>query len=905
MFSDYLQRPWRQWAPHPKNRSQAAWSIGHSGAMAVARAALLGAVVAAGLLPAAAAAQAPTVARSLEDLTLTVGTGPHFVDLRGVYRGGPEECLAESSDESIITVSLKDGYDLTVTPVGVGDATVLLTASNEYGSVEHDFGVKVVHVAPAAVGALPDIELRVGDTVPTALAGAFSGEALGFAATSSMESVASVSVAGSTATVTAHAVGTTTVTVTATNTGGSAEQSFVVSVSDASPAAVGMLADLTIRVGDDPVAVDVAQAFSGTRLEFSAASSAEDLATVSISGAVATVMAVAAGTATVTVTAANSAGSAEQSFMVTVEDVPPAAGSLPDLTLITGGEAVLVDAADGFTGTALVYSASVSGDAVSVAVAGSQVTVVPLVEGQALVTVTATNTAGEATLSFGALVATDVAESDALENTVAALARGTLASITSALGSRFQAERMGAPQSASAAFAPGSANPFGASPQYGLSGAAVPAMMPLQGAGCCSGIGGAQAQPFGFGPASMSSGLQRLNGMSFAVPMRAAGSGGAVWTPAAEWTLWGHIDRQSFDGADYDGALTSFYIGADANFGDEWLAGVALSINAGDADYEFTSAQSSGTGDLDTDMVSVLPYVHWTIDELSEVWAITGAGWGDVDLKRSVTAEQGEADLSMWMLSAGGRRTLASGADWNFALSGDAGVLEMQTDDGAGIIDDMNISVGRVKVGFEGERYLVNNGGEVFSVFGQLSGRHDSGDGDTGSGVELAGGVRYDTVGRIRLEAKARLLSLHSAEDYEENGLSFSAMVLPRADGSGMSLALSSYLGAGMSANNASLEQGYGYSGRMEDFAPEMDRWGMDARLGYAVPVQRLSGLLTPFASFDMAGNDGHGLRMGMRYDLANRGGTMLNLEFTGGQQYDRYRRETLDMVQLRGELRF
>ena len=188
-----------------------------------------------------------------------------------------------------------------------------------------------------------------------------------------------------------------------------------------------------------------------------------------------------------------------------------------------------------------------------------------------------------------------------------------------------------------------------------------------------------------------------------------------------------------------------------------------------------------------------------------------------------------------------------------------------------------------------------------------IIGRHDSGDGDTGSGAELMGGVRYDTAGRIRFEAKARLLSMHSAEDYEENGISFSAMVRPRPDGSGMSLALSSYLGAGMSdGGRQPLEQGYGYPGQRQRFGPEIDPWGMHARFGYAMRVQRLSGFLTPFAQFDMAGDDGHGMRLGLRYDLANSGSsTMFNLEFTGGQEYDRLRGAAHNMVQLRCELRF
>ena len=883
-------------------------------AMSAGRVLLLAVVAVAWLAPQDAAAQAPRVIKSLEDLTLTPDTGTHVVDLRGVYWGAPEECLAESSDPGVVTAEVLNGYDLVLTVVGPGTATIVATASNEYGSVEHDFEVTVAHHPPMAVGKFPDYELRIGDVLPLELSGAFSGEALSYSAASSDESAATVSVAGSTATITAHKAGMASITVTASNSGGTAEQKVVLWILDQIPEAVGTLPDLTLMIGDDPVAVDVGHAFTGTALGFSAVSSAEGIATVSMASTTATVGAVAAGMATVTVTAMNSEGSADQAFVVTVEDIPPAAAvALPDISLVTGGEPALVDAATAFSGTSLVFTASASGDAVSVSMAGGHVSVAPLVEGEATVTVTATNSAGQASQSFTATVSTDAAESDALENTVAAIARGTLASINSAIGGRFRAERLGAPSSSASGFAPGAAGRFGPAgaglpgvwPQPGMSpGGAFPAG-PYGHAGYRAGPYGANGA--GYGSSMRSGGLQPLTGMSFAIPLNAAGSGGAVWTPAAEWTFWGHADRQGFDGDGFDGDLTSFYIGADANFGDNWLAGVALSHSSGDSDYKFTSAYASGTGELDTSMVSVLPYVRFSIDDRAEVWAIAGAGWGDVELDRSATALEGEADLSMWMLSAGGRRILASGDEWNFSLTGDAGILEMQTDGGVGIIDDMNVDVGRVKLAFEGERVISMEDGNRFSVFGQVGGRHDSGDGETGSGVELMGGVRYDTAGRIRVEAKARLLSLHSAGGYDENGVSLSAIVRPRADGTGASLALSSYLGAGMSANNASLEQGYGYPGRrMEDLGVETDAWGMDARIGYALKVRRLSGLLTPFASFDMAGNDGHGMRMGLRYDLAGQDSTtMLNLEFTSGQEYDRWLGETSNMVQLRGELRF
>ena len=367
--------------------------------VAAGQALLVVVFAAAGLVPNDAEAQAPIVVKPLEDLTLTVGTGPHLVDLRGVYYGELDKCEAVSSNQAVATVTLTAGYDVHVTPVGVGEATITATATNEDGSADHAFKVNVQHAPPAPVGELADLTITVGGDPVTvrgepAVAEAFSGSALMFSAVSSASDVASVSVADSAATVMAHAAGTATITVTASNSEGRAEQTFTVTakyeppapvgeLADLTitvrrdrhgargrhgndyrdgieqrgpaeqtftvtakyepPAPVGELADLTITVGGDPVAVDVAEAFSGSALMFSAASSASDVAGVSVADSAATVMAHAAGTATITVTASNSEGRAEQTFTVTAKYEPPApVGELADLTITVGGDPVAV-----------------------------------------------------------------------------------------------------------------------------------------------------------------------------------------------------------------------------------------------------------------------------------------------------------------------------------------------------------------------------------------------------------------------------------------------------------------------------------------------------------------------------------------------------------------------------------
>ena len=49
--------------------------------------------------------------------------------------------------------------------------------------------------------------------------------------------------------------------------------------------------------------------------------------------------------------------------------------------------------------------------------------------------------------------------------------------------------------------------------------------------------------------------------------------------------------------------------------------------------------------------------------------------------------------------------------------------------------------------------------------------RHDGGDAETGTGIEIGAGLRY-TVGTVTVEAQARTLVAHEAAGYKEWGAS-------------------------------------------------------------------------------------------------------------------------------------
>ena len=171
------------------------------------------------------------------------------------------------------------------------------------------------------------------------------------------------------------------------------------------PAPAGTLPNRTLAP-DDTLNVDVSQAFvdpDDDALTYTVSSSAPQMVTASVTGALVMLAAGSEGAATIRVTATDPGGlSAAQSFAVTVSSPanrpPEPVGALPPLTMQVDEAAVAVDVASAFRdpdGDLLTYRATSSTLAVAaVAVLGSTVTVAPAAEGTATVTVTATDAGG-------------------------------------------------------------------------------------------------------------------------------------------------------------------------------------------------------------------------------------------------------------------------------------------------------------------------------------------------------------------------------------------------------------------------------------------------------------------------------------------------------------------------------
>ena len=609
--------------------------------------------------------------------------------------------------------------------------------------------------------------------------------------------------------------------------------------------AVGTLPPLELVAGAAAAAVEVAQAFRGRVTAYSAVSSNPEAATVAVSGAVVTVSPVAEGTATIEVTARRATETATQTFVVTVVPALEAVGTLPPLELVAGRAPATVDLAPAFRGRVTAYAATSSNlEAATVAVSGAVLTVSPVAEGTATVEVTARNATETAIQSFVVTVVTDPAEVRVLEHTLAAFGRSLLASVTMTVEGRFAA-------------APGATT-------ITVAGRRLPVG---------TGAAGSWVGPGG-GRGGRLTGDDLLGGSHFLLALDAGQPDGAASEAGGarvRWTVWGSGDLQSFDGepergASYDGDLRTGHVGVDVG-GERWLAGAVMSRSAGRADYRF-SGVGTGSGRVATTLTSVQPYLRWTPRRGTAVWTILGAGGGSVENVRAhVEDRREESALSMRLGVVGGRQTLASVGRVELGLRGEVGVLRLDTGGGEEVIDGLGATVQRYRVGVETSHTTEWARGTTLTPFAVVGARHDGGDGQTGSGLELEGGIRLaDARTGVGLEARGRMLTLRTTGRYRERGLSVTALWTPGGtDDRGLSVAVTPRWGAAAGGADA-LWRERAIGDRLAPIAA--DAGAVDARVGYGIGL-RAGRVLTPFSEIGVRDDDHRRLRVGLRLTAA------------------------------------
>ena len=360
-------------------------------------------------------------------------------------------------------------------------------------------------------------------------------------------------------------------------------------------------------------------------------------------------------------------------------------------------------------------------------------------------------------------------------------------------------------------------------------------------------------------------GRELLLGSSFHL----AAGGGEAGGPG--YAAWGRMSVDGFDGeapADggtvrLDGEVTTGIFGADAEW-ERWLAGVALSVSSAEGTFDQPGVDS---GTVESTLTSVNPYVRYEASDRLSVWGLVGYGTGDMTIRGKSPVR---TDLMLRLGAAGARGVLLEADEdggIDLALRGDAFLVQMESEAAANTVET-KADASRLRLVLEAGRPFALGSGAVLTPMLELGLRHDGGDAETGTGVEVGGRIRYTDAGSgLTVEANARTLVAHEDSDYREWGAGGSVRLGTDASGRGLSLAFSPVWGTPSSGVDRlwSARDAAGLAPGGEFEAESR----LEGELGYGFGAFGGHGVVTPYAGLGLAEAGDRTWRAGTRWSLA------------------------------------
>ena len=372
--------------------------------------------------------------------------------------------------------------------------------------------------------------------------------------------------------------------------------------------------------------------------------------------------------------------------------------------------------------------------------------------------------------------------------------------------------------------------------------------------------------------------------------------GMGVGENASGWTAWGRIASSGFEATQdevaLDGDVTTGFLGVDVAR-ERWLAGLAVSLSEGDGSFEHIKDGGAGAkGKVESSLASVHPYARYAPTERVEVWGLVGYGTGELTLTRHAAGNRSrdvvsETDLSMRMGAVGATGTVLSAGESGgpeVVVKADAFWVRMEseavTSQDAGRMEAATGDASRLRLAVRGAQGMELAPGSTFTPSAELGVRHDGGDAETGTGIEVGAGVRLAGRG-VTVEGAVRALVAHEESDYEEWGAGWAIRIDPGASGRGLSLTLAPSWGAASSGIERlwSLTHARDLAGTDEFEAVRR----LEAEVGFGLGLGGARRVVTPYAGLSLADGGDRAYRTGALWTLGPRAALRLEAARVAG----------------------
>ena len=323
----------------------------------------------------------------------------------------------------------------------------------------------------------------------------------------------------------------------------------------------------------------------------------------------------------------------------------------------------------------------------------------------------------------------------------------------------------------------------------------------------------------------------------------------------AHLSFWGQGAFSSFNGVEESitltGEVTTALLGAEWS-NERWRAGAALSHSWGNGSYQ--GEADGADGRISSSLTGIFPYGRYALTPRLGVWATAGYGWGNITLNPDGEGAEYNPATTMALGAVGMDGLLLDGGREGITLTTTADALFLKTTSEA--VEGLASSEGtisRFRLGLEAIRPFPLANGASLSPSLEVGLRQDSGDAETGFGMDLGAGLSWSDPERgVTATVKGRTLLSHGAEDFQDQGLSLSFSWQPSPSNRGASLSLSHAVGlpaeGGLAAllNPTAIEV-------LDDSHSSGERF--EARLAYGFPFYNDRLTLSPAVATALSNN--------------------------------------------------
>jgi len=227
--------------------------------------------------------------------------------------------------------------------------------------------------------------------------------------------------------------------------------------------------------------------------------------------------------------------------------------------------------------------------------------------------------------------------------------------------------------------------------------------------------------------------------------------GGGVWASGGRVSSDGDTG-----GVRYNSDTTSWHIGFDRAW-NNGLLGVSLAHTDSEVDIDDTMTDVLGSK-LESDLLSVHPYMTGQLDGGGWVWATIGYGTGDAEISETHN-DNGTVKTDVEVVTAGLGAEVAPVEGIKLHLAGTVANAKLDAAEfssGRATLRSVNGTAVRVNAGLEGGVAFTLDGGAALRPFITLSARVDSGDGHDGTSLDWGGGMDARTDGGLFARVEGR-----------------------------------------------------------------------------------------------------------------------------------------------------